>query len=79
MLENNKRDPTLSTVTRIAQALHIPIGVLFFLASDKTEVGLIDQRLAGELERSVLAALAKPAKSQVALSTRTKQQGGRHG
>lgn len=61
MLENNKRDPTLSTVTSIAQALHVPIGVLFFLASDKAEMGQIDERLAGELEKSALAALAEPA------------------
>ena len=35
MLENNKRDPTLSTLTKIAQALNIPIGILFFLASER--------------------------------------------
>lgn len=79
MLENNKRDPTLSTVTRIAQALHIPVGILFFLASDKKEIGQIDQRLAGELERSVLATLAKPAKRRVARGNRGKQEGGQHG
>lgn len=34
MLENNKRDPTLSTVTKIAEALHVPAGLLFFLVAD---------------------------------------------
>lgn len=62
MLENNKRDPKLSTVSRIAQALHVPLGVLFFLASDNAEMGQIDQRLAGELQKSALAALTLPAK-----------------
>lgn len=31
MLENNKRDPTLSTLSNIANALKIPISVLFLL------------------------------------------------
>ncbi|NMG01851.1 MULTISPECIES: helix-turn-helix domain-containing protein [Pseudomonadota] len=61
MLENNKRDPTLSTITRIAQALHVPVGVLFVLASDKSEMGAIDEHLSGELARSAMAALTMPA------------------
>lgn len=60
MLENNKRDPTLSTITRIAQALDVPIGLLFFLASDEAELGQIDVRLARELARSALASLEVP-------------------
>ena len=32
MLENNKRDPTLSMVTKIAEALRVPVGVLFVMA-----------------------------------------------
>jgi transcriptional regulator with XRE-family HTH domain len=39
MLENNKRDPTLSTVTKIAEALNVPVGVLFVLAADQNELG----------------------------------------
>lgn len=57
MLENNKRDPKLSTITRIAQALHVPVGVLLFLAAEKDELGQMDARLAGEVERSALASL----------------------
>lgn len=30
MLENNKRDRTLSTLTRVARVLQIPSGLLFF-------------------------------------------------
>jgi len=62
LLENNKRDPTLSTIIRIAQALRVPVGVLFVLASDKAEMGAIDEHLTGELEKSALAALGVPAK-----------------
>lgn len=57
MLENNKRDPKLSTITRIAQALHVPVGVLLFLAAEKDELGQMDARLAGEVEHSALASL----------------------
>lgn len=57
MLENNKRDPTLSMVTKIAEALHVPVGVLFVMASEEKELGSIDSRLAGKLQRAVMASL----------------------
>ena len=43
MLENNKRDPTLSTLTKIARALHVPIGVLFVLASSPPKAQRTDR------------------------------------
>lgn len=58
MLENNKRDPTLSTLTRIASALHVPIGVLFVLAAETNDLGSVDRELTGALARSALAALS---------------------
>lgn len=79
MLQSNKRDPTLSIITRIAQDLQLPVGVLFFLASEKSEFGQIDQRPAEELERSVLAVLATPAKKHMSLRMRGKQEGWQHG
>ena len=57
MLENNKRDPTLSTVTKIAEALHVPVGLLFVLAADQNELGTIDENLADQLMQSALASL----------------------
>ena len=57
MLENNKRDPTLSTVTKIAEALHVPVGLLFVLAADQNELGEIDEHLADQLMQSALASL----------------------
>jgi transcriptional regulator with XRE-family HTH domain len=57
MLENNKRDPTLSTLTKIAQALHVPIGVLFFLAAEREDLGAMDKKLASKLVQSALASL----------------------
>ena len=57
MLENNKRDPTLSTLTKIASALHVPIGVLFVLASEHDDLGNVDKKLTGALAQSALASL----------------------
>lgn len=61
MLENNKRDPTLSTVTRIARALRMPVGLLFFLASEQDDLGPIDEKTSGKLMQSALASLVSTA------------------
>jgi transcriptional regulator with XRE-family HTH domain len=55
LLENNKRDPTLSTVTKIANALHVPVGTLFLVASEPSELGSIDERLVDELRHAIAA------------------------
>ena len=57
MLENNKRDPTLSMITKIAEALHVPVGALFVMASEEKELGAIDSRLAGRLQRAAMASI----------------------
>ena len=72
MLENNKRDPTLSTVTKIAEALHVPVGLLFVLAADQNELGAIDEHVADQLMQSALASLGRSAHT-------TAQVGGHHG
>lgn len=67
MLENNKRDPTLSTVEKIAKALHVPVGLLFVLAADRKELGAIDGLIADQLMQSAIASLKTPAN----MTTRT--------
>ena len=57
MLENNKRDPTLSMITKIAEALHVPVGALFVMASEEKDLGRIDRRLAGRLHRAAIASI----------------------
>lgn len=57
MLENNKRDPTLSTITKIAHALQVPVGVLFVMAADRSDLGKIDRRLTDELQRAAAASM----------------------
>lgn len=67
MLENNKRDPTLSTLAKVAHALQIPVGLLFFLASEQGDLGAIDEKTAGKLMQSILASLAKPTNATTQL------------
>lgn len=57
MLENSKRDPTLSTVERIAAALNVPIEILFFLGAEKGELAGINRDLAGQLALTALELL----------------------
>lgn len=54
MLENNKRDPTLSTLESIADALGIPVSIVFFLAAEASDLKGIDKSLQGELARTAL-------------------------
>lgn len=54
MLENNKRDPTLSTLENIADALGIPVSIIFFLAAEASDLKGIDKNLQGELARTAL-------------------------
>ena len=54
MLENSKRDPTISTVQGIADALRVPMEILFFLGAEKGELSGIDKGLAGQLAMTAL-------------------------
>lgn len=54
MLENNKRDPTLSTLESIADALGVPVSIIFFLAAEAGDLKGIDKNLQGELARTAL-------------------------
>lgn len=71
LLENNKRDPTLSTLIKIADALRVPIGVLFVLAAEHEDLGSVNKKLAGALAQSALASLAR--------DTGTTHKGRHHG
>jgi transcriptional regulator with XRE-family HTH domain len=64
MLENSKRDPTISTVERIAAALNVPVEILFFLAAEKGELAGINKELAGQLALTALELLDEKAPEQ---------------
>lgn len=57
MLENSKRDPTLSTVKSIALALGVPVEILFFLGAETGELAGINKELAGQLAMTALSLL----------------------
>jgi transcriptional regulator with XRE-family HTH domain len=64
MLERSLRDPTLSTIERIALELNVPVGILFFLAAEKNELSGIDKDLAGQLAMAALEFLNEPVPQQ---------------
>lgn len=65
MIENSKKqDPSLSTITKIAGGLRIPVEILFFLGADKGELAGINKDLAGQLAITALELLdGKPTDS----------------
>lgn len=55
LIENNKRDPTLSSLRRIADAINIPLNLLVFLAADRSDV----RGLPGEVQDKLSALILK--------------------
>ena len=54
LIEQDKRDPTISTVEDIAEALKIPFSILIFLAADKEDLKNINSSLAEKLSYAAL-------------------------
>lgn len=67
MLEQNKRDPSLSTVKGLAVALGVPFSVFMFLAADKDELSGLDPDLAEKLAYTALSFLHEENGEQQAL------------
>lgn len=66
MLENSERsDPTLSTITRISEALNMPVEILFFLAAEKGDLHGIDEALSGQLALAALEILNEPVSADL--------------
>jgi transcriptional regulator with XRE-family HTH domain len=49
LIEQGKRTPNLEILEDIADALRIPLNILVFLASDKTELAELDKSAAEKL------------------------------
>lgn len=49
LIEQGKRTPNLEVLEQIADALDVPLNVLVFLASDKSELAEVDQDVAEKL------------------------------
>jgi transcriptional regulator with XRE-family HTH domain len=54
LLEKDKRDPSLSAVNSISEALRIPTSVLVFLASQYDEIKELNEKQIEELSRSIM-------------------------
>lgn len=59
LVENNKRDATLSSVKRIAQRLGVPLSLLMFLAADGTELQGLPEDLRDRMSTLVLKLLSE--------------------
>lgn len=57
LLERNERDPSFSTVQRIAAALGVPVNILVFLAAEPHELSGLDQSLVEKMSFIVLTLL----------------------
>jgi transcriptional regulator with XRE-family HTH domain len=49
LIEQGKRTPNLEVLETIAKALDIPLNILVFLATDKSELAEVDAKLAEKL------------------------------
>jgi len=54
LIEQGKRDPNMSTVEKITEALNIPFSILVFLATEKDDLANINPSLAEKLSLTAL-------------------------
>lgn len=54
MIESGKREPTLSSIEKIAAALGIPTPIVLFLASEKEDLKGLDAETSKRLSDAVL-------------------------
>lgn len=55
LLEQGKRDPNLSTVAQICNAMNVPMSIFMFLASDDQDRNGISNELAEKLSYTALS------------------------
>lgn len=58
LLEQGKRDPNLSTIEKICNALNIPLTVLIFLAAENHENTAISAELSEKLSHLALSLMS---------------------
>lgn len=54
MIESGKRDPNLSILEKIADALEMPVPILVFLGSESDEVKGLNKEALNKLSKAVL-------------------------
>ena len=58
LLEQNKREPSITAVESIARALNIPLSVLVFLAAEKAEITELDAEHVDALSKNIMELMA---------------------
>lgn len=64
LLEKDKRDPSLSAVTAISDALKIPISVLVLLASKHEDINELSENQIEELSRNIMGIIDEANKQE---------------
>ncbi|WP_028218422.1 helix-turn-helix domain-containing protein [Paraburkholderia oxyphila] len=54
MIESGKREPTLSSIEKVSNALGVPTPILLFLAAEKDELKGLDEETSRRLAEAVL-------------------------
>ena len=54
MIESGKREPTLSSIKKVAAALGVPTPIIMFLAAEKSELNGLDTETTQRLSAAVL-------------------------
>ena len=57
MIESGKREPTLSSIEKIAGAMGVPTPILLFLAAENSELECIDPETSLRLSAAVLGVM----------------------
>lgn len=65
LIEQGKRTPNLEVLETIAKALGIPLNILIFLASDKSELASVDHDLAEKLSLLALKLIEKDEREAI--------------
>lgn len=64
LLERNERkDPSMSIIQNLAEALQVPTGILFFLASEDNELAGLSPELKEKLSFAALKILNEPVQA----------------
>lgn len=67
LLEKDKRDPSFSTIQKVAEGLKIPISLLTFLAAEKDEIVEISPELAAKLSLLALQLIGRPSDAELSI------------
>ncbi len=60
LVEHNKREPSITSLKAIARGIELPLNLLFFVASDASEIQGLPEELQDKLSAVLLRLLNEP-------------------